>query len=267
MKFTVLMPVHDGIPYDLLKKATDSVLHNTLTPDEFIIIADGSISQKKKNFLIVKKKKNLFIKLVFKKKIGISHILNYGLKISKYNIIARVDADDINNKYRFFKQIKFFKKNNLDILGSNIEEDINKAKYIKKVPHKPNLLSFLLRNPINHMSVMYRKDKIIKLGGYPEIKFKEDYALWLLAKMNGYNIANLQEILVKSRLNVLTLGRRKNIKAIISEFKIQLLILKKRPYLILISFVFFFIRIFILLLPNFLYLFVVKRFNRSNIDA
>lgn len=267
MKFTVLMPVHDGIPYNLLKKATNSVLQNTLTPDEFIIIADGSISKKKKNFLIVKKKNNFFIKLVFKKKIGISHILNYGLKISKYNIIARVDADDINNKYRFLKQIKFFKKNNLDILGSNIEEDINKAKYIKKVPHKPNLLSFFLRNPINHMSVMYRKDKIIKLGGYPEIKFKEDYALWLLAKINGYNIANLQEILVKSRLNVLTLGRRKNVKAIISEFKIQLLILKKRPYLILISFVFFFIRVFILLLPNFLYLFVVKRFNRSNIDA
>jgi len=50
MKFTVLMPVHDGIPYDLLKKATDSVLHNTLTPDEFIIIADGLISKKKKIF-------------------------------------------------------------------------------------------------------------------------------------------------------------------------------------------------------------------------
>ena len=44
------MPVHDGITYDLLKKATDSVLHNTLAPDEFIIIADGSISKKKKIF-------------------------------------------------------------------------------------------------------------------------------------------------------------------------------------------------------------------------
>ena len=69
MKFTVLMPVHDGITYDLLKKATDSVLHNTLAPDEFIIIADGSISKKKKNFLIVKKKNNFFIRLIFKKKL------------------------------------------------------------------------------------------------------------------------------------------------------------------------------------------------------
>jgi glycosyltransferase involved in cell wall biosynthesis len=69
MKFTVLMPVHDGIPYDLLKKATDSVLHNTLTPDEFIIIADGSISQKKKNFLIVKKKKIYLLNLFLKKKL------------------------------------------------------------------------------------------------------------------------------------------------------------------------------------------------------
>lgn len=50
MKFTALMPVHDGIPYNLLKKATNSVLHNTLAPDEFIVIADGLISQKKKIF-------------------------------------------------------------------------------------------------------------------------------------------------------------------------------------------------------------------------
>jgi glycosyltransferase involved in cell wall biosynthesis len=57
MKFTVLMPVHDGIPYNLLKKATNSVLQNTLTPDEFIIIADGSISKKKKKFFNCKKKK------------------------------------------------------------------------------------------------------------------------------------------------------------------------------------------------------------------
>jgi amylovoran biosynthesis glycosyltransferase AmsE len=244
MKFTVLMPVHNGIDLSLLKKAINSVLNNKLTPNEFIIIVDGLISKEKEFFLLEKKKKNFFVRVIFKKKIGISKILNYGLKISKYNIIARADADDINNKYRFLKQINFFKKHNPDILGSNIEETINDKFFIKRMPLKPNLLDFFLMNPINHMAVMFKKNKIIRLGGYPEIKYKEDYTLWFLAKINNYKILNLNNSLVKSRVDAMTLERRKNIRAILSEFKMHLFITNKNFYLFLPCFFFLVVRVF-----------------------
>jgi hypothetical protein len=175
------------------------------------------------------------------------------------------DADDINDKYRFLKQINFFKRNNPDILGSNIEEIINGKKFIKKMPLKPNLFNFFLMNPINHMSVMFKKDKIINLGGYPEIKYKEDYCLWFLAKISNYNIVNLEAPLVKSRLDAKTLKRRKNIDAIYSEFKMQSLIVKKNFYLIFFSTLAFAMRVFFLMLPNFMYFFFIKKINRFKV--
>jgi glycosyltransferase involved in cell wall biosynthesis len=163
MKFTVLMPVHEAIDFDIFKKSVNSVINNTLLPSEFLIIVDGNISTEKRIFLLKLKKQYNFINIVFKNKLGLVKILNYGLKIAKYKLIARADADDINHKNRFFVQVNFFKKNKVDILGSNINENINGKKYIKKVPKNPSFLHFSFLNPINHMTVMFKRDKIKKL--------------------------------------------------------------------------------------------------------
>jgi amylovoran biosynthesis glycosyltransferase AmsE len=265
MKFSALMPVHDGVGIFLLEQAVNSVLKSKLIPNELIIIVDGSISKDKKLFLLKKNRENSFIKLIFKKKIGISKVLNYGLKISKYNIIARVDADDVNHSNRFLKQINFFKKNKPDILGTSIIEIIDGAKFIKRLPEKPNVINFIISNPINHMSVMFDKSKIIKLGGYPEVKYKEDYALWLLAKFSKYNFFNLSESLVQSFVDSEQIKRRKNLEAILSEFKIQKIILENKPYMIIFSIFFLFLRVIFLLMPNFLYILFIKNFYRKNL--
>jgi amylovoran biosynthesis glycosyltransferase AmsE len=120
-------------------------------------------------------------------------------------------------------------------------------------------------NPINHMTVMFKKNKIIRLGGYPEIKYKEDYTLWFLAKINNYKILNLNTPLVKSRVDSMTLERRKNIKAILSEFKMHFFITNKNFYLFLPCFIFLVVRVFFLILPNFLHIFLIKKINRFKI--
>jgi hypothetical protein len=265
MEFTVLMPVHEAIEFNILKKSVNSVIHNTLLPSEFLIIVDGNISSKKKIFLLKVKKKNNFINIIFKNKLGLVKILNYGLKIAKYKLIARADADDINHKDRFLEQVNFFKKNKVDILGSNINENINGKKFIKKVPKKPSLFHFSFLNPINHMTVMFNRNKIIKLGSYPNIKYKEDYALWFFAKMSGYVIANLDMQLVDSRIDSMTMQRRKNIQAVCSEFRIYFFLLKKNIFLIFILSFSLLFRIFFLILPNSVYLVILTRFNRLKV--
>jgi hypothetical protein len=265
MEFTVLMPVHEAIEFDIFKKSVNSVINNTLLPTEFLIIVDGNISSQKRIFLLKTKKKNKFINIVFKNKLGLVKILNYGLKIAKYKLIARSDADDINHKNRFFEQVNFFKKNKVDILGSNINENINGKKFIKKVPKNPSLFHFYCLNPINHMTVMFKRDKIIKLGSYPNIKYKEDYALWFLAKIRGYAIANLDISLVNSRIDSMTMKRRKNIQAILSEFRLYFFLIKKNIFLIFtLSFSLFF-RVFFLILPTSVYLFFLTRINRFRV--
>ena len=67
MKFTALMPLHDEINFNLLRKAINSVLQNKLLPNEFIILVDGFISNEKKIFLL-KQRKFPFVKVIFKKK-------------------------------------------------------------------------------------------------------------------------------------------------------------------------------------------------------
>jgi hypothetical protein len=264
MKFTVLMPVHDAIGLNIFKKSINSVINNILVPSEFLIIVDGKISLKKRLFLLKEKKRNKFINVIFKKKLGLVKILNFGLKIAKYNLVARADADDLNHKNRFLEQVNFFKKNKVDILGSNINEIINRKKFIKKVPTRPSLLHFCFINPINHNTVMFRKDKIMRLGSYPNIKYKEDYALWFLAKLSGYIVRNLDINLVNSVFDINKMIRRKNLKAIYSELVIFFFILKKNILLIFILPFSFLLRIFSLMLPAHFFLFFLKKINRFN---
>ena len=265
MKFTVLMPVHEAIDFGIFKKSVNSVINNTLLPSEFLIIVDGYISKEKRIFLLKLKKQYNFINIIFKNKLGLVKILNYGLKIAKYKLIARADADDINHKTRFFEQVNFFKKNKVDILGSNINENINGKKFIKKVPKNPSFLHFSFLNPINHMTVMFKRDKIKKLGSYPNIKYKEDYSLWFLAKIRGYFIANLDISLVNSRIDNMTMKRRKNIQAICSEFELFFFLIKKNIFLIFILPFSLLFRIFFLILPNSVYLFLLTRINRFGV--
>lgn len=158
MRFTVLMPIHDLVELKLLKKAIYSILNSNKIPNEFLIMIDGDISTDKKYFL-KKINKEKYVRIVYKKKVGLIKILNEGLKLAKCSIIARADSDDINNKFRFEKQIKYFQSNKVDILGTNVFEIYKKKKILKNMPKEPNLISILFKNPLNHMTVMFKKKK------------------------------------------------------------------------------------------------------------
>jgi len=261
------MPVHNSVCFFFFKKSINSVLSNTLKPDEFLIVVDGYLSLNKKLFLLDKKKKFKFIKIVyFKIKIGLVRVLNHGIIISKHNIIARADSDDINHNKRFKKQIGFIKRNNVDILGSNVVEKFNGINLKKNIKLNPNIFDFLISNPLNHPTVIFKKKKILKLGMYPNIQYKEDYLLWIIAKLNGCNIFNLKDCLVTSEYNSSTILRRKNYISILSEFKVFLYLLKRKMSIIPIYFFVLLFRITYLLLPKFLYVFMHKNFFRKKLQ-
>ena len=140
-------------------------------------------------------------------------------------------------------------------------KSIKKKKILKNMPKEPNLISILFKNPLNHMTVMFKKKKILDLGGYPNIKFKEDYGLWIMAYLKKYKIKNINEPLVYTNVNLDTFSRRKNFESIISEFLLLKLILNKKIWLLPISLFSSFLRVLFLLLPSSIYLFVKKRIN------
>ena len=229
-KFSVIMPVYAGENPNYFKLALSSVFHNNLLPDEILVICDGNLTLELDAVLEqFNSNKNLNI-LRLDNNQGITNALNHGLQNAKYDIIVRCDSDDINTSNRFEELVCAF-DDNIDVIGSFIEEIDERGLIIatKKVEteHARIISQIKFRNQINHMSVAFRKSKVMSAGGYPNIKFKEDYALWINLISHDAKFKNLTEPLVQARVNQDFYTRRGNMAAIKSEVSLYFLMYKR----------------------------------------
>lgn len=220
-KFSVLIPVSNKETIENLKRCLDSVFNQTLKPNEVVLVKDG-ILRKELNELLKKYKLKI---IELKKHRGIGYALNVGIKNCKYNLIARMDSDDISLPDRFELQIKRFSENkDLKILGGQILEfEDNRIKKIRRVPtsYEKILKYSRKRSPFNHMSVMYRKDTVLEIGNYTNRPHLEDYYLWIEALRKGYYAENLSEIIILANNNSTTMKNRGGVKYIPPMFKLQ----------------------------------------------
>lgn len=249
-KFSVLMPVSNKENPDNLKRCLESIINQTIKPDEIVVVKDGKFGKKLDNIL---KKYNLKIVELNEHK-GIGYALNVGIQNCTNNLIARMDSDDIALPNRFELQINRFKKNKkLTILGGQILEfDKDKIKKIRSVPtsYKEILKYSKSRNPFNHMSVMYKKDAIVKLGNYISTPNFEDYYLWINALQNNYYVENLSDIIILANNTLSTMKNRGGIKYIKPTINFQKYLLKTK-YINLFEFIKnLSIRISVALIPN-----------------
>ena len=182
--FTVLMCTYfKDDPY-LLEKSIESVFKNSTKPNHFILTIDGPIPKLNEKIINKISKKYPIELNLLDKNIGLALALNNALNLVKTEWIARADSDDINLYDRFNKQLALTNKN-FDVIGSNILEIDSFGKLPKLTKNIPvtnkEIRKYLkLRNPINHMTVLYKTKLINSVGGYPNIYLREDYALCIL---------------------------------------------------------------------------------------
>lgn len=206
-KFSVLMPIYIHEKDDELRVAIDSVINQTLMPNEILIIADKDIPQNTRDILEEYKSKypEIFNPVILVEPANLGRALRIGVNTAKYPIIARMDADDIARNDRFEKQIAFLQQHpELDLVGSWITEFEGKPENIyakRELPTEPNeIYNFCkFRNPINHMTAMYKKESVLKAGNYTARKRMEDYELWAVMLYQGCKFANIPEYLVNAR--------------------------------------------------------------------
>lgn len=220
--FSILMSVYDKENPNHLEESFLSIINQTYQPSEIVIVKDGPLNEKLD--AVIDKYVKIFstIKVVpLGENVGLGKALNIGLKYCSYDIVARMDADDISERYRFEKQINFLLTNiNIAVVGSNLHEfnimphDLNS---FKNLPENHNeIVQFSkYRCPINHPTVMFRKEAIIEAGSY-QTTFPEDYDLWLRVIAKGYKLHNLQEHLLHFRRGNM-IAKRKGIKYIKNE--------------------------------------------------
>lgn len=231
MEFSVLMSVYKKEKPKYLKESIESIINQTVKPNEIIVLKDGILTEElDETIQYFEDKFNDLIKVVsFEKNRGLGETLKDGVKLAKYDLIARMDSDDISEPDRFEIQIEKFKNNpELDIVGGCVSEFIeNKENIIsyKKMPeYNEEIFEYShRRNPFAHPTVMFKKNKVLEAGNYRDCYLCEDYDLWIRMIKNNAQCYNIQRKLVNMRISEEFYKRRGGLKYFksISKFKIR----------------------------------------------
>lgn len=216
IQFSVLLSVYKNEKPEYLDQALQSVVTQTLMPDEIVVVKDGILTAELDKVLSKYQEDypKLFKIVAFEKNRGLGLALRDGVLACKYNYIARMDTDDICKPDRFEKQIKYLEENQRTaLLGTWIKEfskDKNNPDTITKLPCKQeDILQFAKsRNPFRHMTVIFKKQAVLDSGNYRDFLWFEDYDLWVRIIQNGFVVANLPDFLVDVRADDGMFARR-----------------------------------------------------------
>lgn len=210
------MSVYNGDRY--LTEAVESILAQTFTDFEFIIINDGS-TDKSLAILEGYAKQDKRIRLINQQNIGLAKSLNKAISLAKGELIARMDADDIALPERFERQVEYLDRNpDCLALGCDVLQiDMDGAPICKMglpLSHEKIEAELLQGHggAVRHPAVMMRRDMVVKIGSYREkFQMTEDLDLFLrLAEMG--RLANLPDTLLEYRLHLSSVNFAKHQK-------------------------------------------------------
>lgn len=238
IKFSVLMSVYKNDNPIHLKEAIESIYNKqTLKPNQIVIVEDGPLTEELMLVLDEFKQEyeDIFDLIKLKENVGLGRALQEGIKYCKYEYIARMDSDDISCNDRFLRQIEYIAKYpEIDVLGTHISEFkeniIENEIRVRKVPLENDEIKRMSkkRNPMNHVSVILKKQSVLECGGYNSINLLEDYYLWIKLLSKGKLLKNLDESLVYVRTGNGFNHRRSDKSRIIGWKKIQKILLENK---------------------------------------
>ena len=220
--YSVLMSVYVKEKPEFLRESMMSMYEQTVPTDDFVLVCDGPLNKELDS--VIDEMAKMFGKRlrVFRlsENHGLGYALRFGVEKCRNELIARMDSDDISVKDRCERELKGFEKNSdLAVVGSNIVEydkKMEKTLGVRKVPETDEEIRKYAkrRNPMNHMSVMFKKSKVLEAGNYQEMPGFEDYYLWVRMMKNEGWFYNVQESLMKVRGGLEMIKRRGGIQYI-----------------------------------------------------
>lgn len=202
-KVSVVMSVYNGARY--LAEAIESILGQTFTEFEFIIVNDGSTDRTAAILAEYAGRDQRLILIQNEQNLGLTPSLNKGLARASGQYIARQDADDISLPQRLQQQVIFLDEHPQVVLVSGNYEIIDEQGRQVRVERRfgePGIIAWYLLfvNYVGgHSVVMFRREQVVNLGGYAEdYRYAQDYQLWLrLVKLGDLVI--LPDILLQWR--------------------------------------------------------------------
>ena len=235
-EFSVCMCVYHKDNVSDFELAVKSITEfQTVKPAEVVIVVDGPVyGELDKYVKSVERLGKPFKVIRLQRNVGHAGARQASLNAASYNDIAIMDADDISIPDRFEKQMTYLEDHkDISIVGGQISEFIGEENNIvgkREVPSSNGEIYKWLKKrcPFNQMTVMFKKDKVLSVGGYIDWFCNEDYYLWIRMAEAGYNLANLPDTLVNVRVGKDMYARRGGWKYFKSEKGLQDYMLKKR---------------------------------------
>ncbi len=232
--FSVLISVYKNDNPDDFRVAIESVtIQQTVKPDEVFIYVDGPVPKALANMIkqLEEEIPTIFVHWEVKNK-GLGKALQYGMEHVKYELVARMDADDISVPDRFECQLRMFEEDqNLSVASGHVVDFIDSLENIRGKRLVPigsdTCMQYLKkRDAVNHPAVMFRKSEVLRAGNYQDWYLNEDSYLWLRMYLIGCKFNNIDKILVYMRSGERQYMRRGGWKYFKSEAGLQKLRLK-----------------------------------------
>ena len=224
--FSVLLSVYWKENPAYLRDSLDSVFGQTVRASEVVLVEDGPLTPDLDRVVEEYEAKYPELKVVkLPQNRGLGLALNEGMKHCTNELIARMDTDDICKPYRFERQLAVFQAHpEIDVCSSWIDEFVGDIKNVRSKRCLPETHEEIVRyakgrSPINHPAVMYKKSKVLHVGGYQG--FPEDSYLWVKMIIEGARFYNIQESLLWFRFSPDVLKRRGGWKYAKNDVKSQ----------------------------------------------
>jgi len=205
--FSVLLPAYSGDDHAELNLALESCFKQSLVPDEVLVVEDGPLTDSIKATLDdwQDRHADTLNRHALPENTGLGNALREGVQACRHELIARSDADDVNVRGRFERQVTYLAEYpEVDVVGGYIaefEDDPKAPVTVREVPTKHEAIQrkARFRSPMNHGTVLFRKEAVLDAGNYRAVTRMEDYDLWVRMFLAGARFANVPEILVKVR--------------------------------------------------------------------
>ena len=227
IEFSLLMCIYAKESPLFLTQCLDSILLQTVMPDEMIIVKDGPLPDELETVLKDFRFSGGLNVIGLPENVTLGPARAIGVEAAKHEWIAIMDSDDICRPDRFEKQLDMIEKGpKLGLTGGQIsefDEDPGSAASSRIVPTEHDcILRFMKkRNPFNSMTVMLRRELALSSGNYRFFPWFEDYDLWTRMIINGAHCANHPEVLVDARVGSGMYRRRRGTSYIRSEWRMQ----------------------------------------------
>ena len=185
-----------------IAETMDSVINQSYENWEMIIVDDCSTDNTKEVVEEYIKKDNRIKYHILEKNSGAAVSRTKAMELAKGKYIAFLDSDDLWTKDKLEKQIKFMEENNYNFTCTDyeqIDEKGNSLNKIIKTKTKTNYNGVLLTCPVGNSTVMYNVEALGKFV-VPNIRKRNDDALWLQILKKEEYIYGMKEVLMKYRI-------------------------------------------------------------------